>query len=47
LCGQQSGGCDLSFGFGSALVGGAAAVVLGVTFVAAASLKRLLVRREN
>ena len=47
LCGQQSGGCDLSFGFGSALVGGAAAIVLGVAFVAAASLKRLLVRRRN
>jgi hypothetical protein len=47
LCGQQSGGCDLSFGFGSALVGGAAAVILGVAFVAAASLKRLLVRNES
>jgi hypothetical protein len=47
LCGPQSGGCDLSFGFGNALVGGAMAVVLGVAFVAAASLKRLLVRRRN
>jgi hypothetical protein len=47
LCGQQSGGCDLSFGFGNALVGGAAALVLGVAFVAAASLKRLVVRRRN
>ncbi len=47
LCGQQSGGCDLSFGFGNALVGGAAAVILGVAFVATASLKRLLLRGGN
>ena len=46
LCGTQSGGCDLSWGFGGLLVGGVAAVALGGVFVAAASLKRLLVLRN-
>ncbi|HZS31536.1 MAG TPA: hypothetical protein VFA37_09785 [Gaiellaceae bacterium] len=45
LCGNQPGGCDLSWGFGGAIVGGAAAPVLGGTFAVGASLKRLLLRR--
>ena len=45
LCGNQTGGCDLSWGFGGVIVGGVAAIVLGGAFVVAASLKRLLLRR--
>jgi hypothetical protein len=47
LCGNQIGGCDLSWGFGGVIVGGVAALVLGGAFVATASLKRLLLRRRR
>ncbi len=55
LTGQMDGGsrfcdapagssCDTAFGFGAILIALAAAVVLGGTFIAAAALKRLLLR---
>ena len=47
LCGRQRGGCDLSFGFGGLVVGVAATVVLGGSFVASSSFKRLVLRRRS
>lgn len=47
LCGAQSGGCDLSWGFGGVVVAAAGAATLGSAFVAVASLKRLLLRRRE
>ena len=43
MCGK-AGPCDISWGFGAALISVFAAVVLGAAFVSTASLKRVLLR---